>query len=77
MSIDDAKKIQPEKGSWSWEDEGTDLAMDSCGDAFSLRCRWLVQKNVLQLMSKFFRDIFHIPLQAVGFEANIVVQPQS
>jgi hypothetical protein len=76
MSIDHAKKIRPEKSSWPWEGAGADLALESISSAVCPRCVRLAQQNIIALLTEFFRDIFHIPLQAAGFEANIEVQPQ-
>lgn len=76
MSIEDAEKIQPEKCSSPSPRTGDALAADRCECAFFLRCCYFTQKNILALMAEFFREIFHIPLQAVEFEANIESKPQ-
>lgn len=77
MSIDDANKIQPEKYSQPWDIPGADLAVDSYACETYLSQCYFAQKTIFAPITKFFRKIFHVPIQAVRFEANIEIQPQS
>jgi hypothetical protein len=70
MSIVDAGKNHLEKSRWSWEKSGDDLAVDSW-KAVILLPYFSLPFDIAYLFAKdFLREIFHVPLQAVRFEAK-------
>lgn len=76
MSINDDKKIQPEKTGWSWKRTADDVAMDVCKFNTTQPFIFLPCYFLIRFAKDFIRKIFHIPLQAVQFEARFAIQTQ-
>ena len=73
MSIEDDKKIQSEKSGWPWEKDMRVMAVNACELISDLPFSLLPRFILLRFAKDFLREIFHVPLPAVGFELRFQI----
>jgi len=77
MSIDGVNKIQPEQSDWPLKKNVGDMAVQVYEFVNTLPYSFLPRDTFRKFIDELIREIFHVPLQAVQFEAKLAVQTQS